>query len=47
MRFISVRDLATESAEIWRDLDVEREMVVTRNGRSVAILTFFPALRHR
>ncbi len=38
MRFISVRDLRTKSAEIWRDLDGEREMVVTSNGRPVAIL---------
>lgn len=38
MRFISVRDLRTKSAEIWRDLAGEREMVVTSNGRPVAIL---------
>jgi antitoxin (DNA-binding transcriptional repressor) of toxin-antitoxin stability system len=38
MRFISVRDLRTKSAEIWRDLGGEREMVVTSNGRPVAIL---------
>jgi len=38
MRFISVRDLRTMSAEIWRGLAGEREMVVTSNGRPVAIL---------
>ena len=38
MRFITVRDLRTTSSQIWRDLDGEREMVVTRNGRPVAIL---------
>ena len=38
MRFITVGDLRTKSAEFWRDLDEEREMVVTRNGRPVAIL---------
>ncbi|MHB1137295.1 MAG: type II toxin-antitoxin system Phd/YefM family antitoxin [Coriobacteriia bacterium] len=38
MKFVSVRDLRSKSADIWRDLPVEREMVVTSNGRPVAIL---------
>ena len=38
MRFISVRDLRGKSAEVWRDLVEEREMVVTSNGRPIAIL---------
>ena len=38
MRFISVRDLRGKSAEVWRDLLNEREMVVTSNGRPIAIL---------
>lgn len=38
MRFISVRDLRGKSAEVWRDLGDEREMVVTSNGRPIAIL---------
>lgn len=38
MRFISVRDLRGRSADIWRDLPDEREMVITSNGRPVAIL---------
>jgi len=38
MKFISVRDLRGKSAEIWRDLPEEREMVITSNGRPVAIL---------
>jgi len=38
MKFISVRDLRGRSAEIWRDLPEEREMVITSNGRPVAIL---------
>lgn len=38
MKFISVRDLRGKSADIWRDLPEEREMVVTSNGRPVAIL---------
>jgi len=38
MRFLSVRDLRGKSAEIWRELPEEREMVITSNGRPVAIL---------
>ncbi|MDX8409405.1 MAG: hypothetical protein R8J84_05090 [Mariprofundales bacterium] len=39
MKFISVRDLRSQSAQIWRDLPAEHEMVVTSNGRPVALLT--------
>lgn len=38
MKFVSVRDLRGKSAGIWRDLPEEREMVITSNGRPVAIL---------
>lgn len=38
MRFVSVRDLRGKSAEVWKDLPGEREMVITSNGRPVAIL---------
>jgi len=39
MKFLSVRDLRGKSAEVWRDLANEREMVITNNGRPVAVLT--------
>ena len=39
MKFLSVRDLRGKSASVWRDLPQEREMVVTSNGRPVALLT--------
>jgi len=39
MRFVSVRDLRGRSAQVWKDLALEREMVVTSNGRPVAILS--------
>ncbi len=39
MRFLSVRELRGKSAEVWRDLPAEREMVITNNGRPVALLT--------
>jgi antitoxin (DNA-binding transcriptional repressor) of toxin-antitoxin stability system len=39
MKFLSVRDLRGKSAQVWKELSVEREMVVTNNGRPVAILS--------
>ncbi len=38
MKFISVRDLRGKSAKVWRDLAGQREMVITSNGRPIAIL---------
>jgi len=38
MRFVSVRDLRSKSADVLRELPNEREMVITSNGRPVAIL---------
>ena len=39
MKFISVRDFRISSSSIWRRLPSEREMIVTNNGRPVALLT--------
>ena len=39
MKFLSVRDLRSKSAEVWKGLAAAREMVVTSNGRPVAILS--------
>ena len=39
MRFLSVRDLRGRSGEVWRELPLEKEMVITSNGRPVAILS--------
>lgn len=39
MRFLSVRELRSRSAEVWKGLDDEREMVVTSNGKPIAILS--------
>ena len=39
MRFLTVRDLRNKSAAVWRDLAEEKELVVTSNGRPVAILS--------
>ncbi|MCK8602609.1 type II toxin-antitoxin system Phd/YefM family antitoxin [Desulfoferrobacter suflitae] len=39
MKFISVRDLRGKSADVWKELPAEREIVVTSNGRPIAILS--------
>jgi len=39
MRFITIRDLRNNSAKIQRDLPKEKEMVLTSNGKPIAILT--------
>jgi antitoxin (DNA-binding transcriptional repressor) of toxin-antitoxin stability system len=38
MRFLSVRDLRSKSAQVWHDLPAERELIITNNGRPIAIL---------
>ncbi len=38
MKFVSIRDLRGKSAEVWKKLSGEREMVITSNGRPIAIL---------
>jgi len=38
MKILSVRDLRTRAAQVWKELPAEREMVITNNGRPVAIL---------
>jgi len=39
MKFITVRDLRTSPAQIWKQLPIEQEMVVTNNGKPIALLT--------
>ncbi len=38
MKFVSVRDLRGKSAQVWKELPEEREMIITSNGRPIAIL---------
>lgn len=38
MKFLSVRDLRGNSAQIWKELPGEREMIITSNWRPIAIL---------
>ena len=39
MKFVTVRDFRTGSANIWATLPHEQEMVITNNGKPVALLT--------
>jgi antitoxin (DNA-binding transcriptional repressor) of toxin-antitoxin stability system len=39
MKFLTVQDLRTKSARIWQELPVEREMIITKNGKPTAILS--------
>lgn len=39
MKFLSIRELRGKSAQVWRELRIEKEMVVTNNGHPVALLT--------
>lgn len=40
MKTISVRDLRSKSAQIWRELQREKDMVITSKGRPVGILSY-------
>lgn len=39
MRFVSVRELRSRTADVWRQLSEEPDVVVTSNGKPVAILS--------
>jgi antitoxin (DNA-binding transcriptional repressor) of toxin-antitoxin stability system len=39
MKFIAIRDLRANTAALRRDLETEREIVVTANGRPFALMT--------
>ena len=39
MRFVSVRDLRGKSAQIWKRLAHLKEMVITSNGKPIAIIS--------
>lgn len=39
MKFITIRDLRSKTAELRKDLESDREVVVTANGRPFAIMT--------
>ncbi len=38
MQFVTVRDMRSKSAQIWRRLKKEKEVVITSNGKPIAVL---------
>ena len=39
MKFVTVRDLKGKTSELWKELELEGELVVTNNGKPIAILS--------
>jgi len=39
MKFVSVKDFKLSPTSVWKKLSTEREMVVTTNGKPIALLT--------
>jgi len=39
MKFVSVKDLRTSPADIWKKLPSEREMIITNSGKPIALIT--------
>ena len=39
MKFLSIRDLKTKSSQVWKELPDQNEMIITSNGRPIAILS--------
>ena len=39
MKTVTVRDLRSRTAKVWRELVRDRELIVTSNGRPVAVLS--------
>ena len=39
MKFITVQDIRTSPAQIWKQLCDEQELVITSNGKPIALLT--------
>ncbi len=39
MKFVTVRDLRGKTSELWKELERERELIVTSNGKPIAILS--------
>lgn len=39
MKFLTVRELREQTSQVWKDLPEQKEMVITRNGHPVAVLS--------
>jgi PHD/YefM family antitoxin component YafN of YafNO toxin-antitoxin module len=39
MKFVTVRDLRGRPTKVWKDLKTEKDLVLTSNGKPMAIIT--------
>ena len=39
MKFVTVRDLRGRPTKVWKDLRAEKDLVLTSNGKPMAIIT--------
>ncbi len=39
MRFVSIRELRNQSALVWKALAEEKDLVITSNGKPIALLS--------
>jgi len=39
MKFVTVRDFRNSPSNIWKNLPFERELIITNNGKPIALLT--------
>jgi len=39
MNFVTVRDFRTSPSSVWKKLSSERELIITNNGKPIALLT--------
>ena len=39
MRFVAIRELRSRSAAVWKTLAEERDLVITSNGKPIALLS--------
>lgn len=42
MKFVSIREFKGKSGQIWEELAREKDMVLTNNGRPVALVSAIP-----
>lgn len=45
MDFVTVREFRTQPAKVWKKLEAGKDIVITRNGKPFALLTFTEADR--
>ena len=38
MKFVSVRDLRLKPADVWKQLKISKDIIITLNGKPIAIL---------